>query len=124
MWRPPIVRSPPIALAFGLSGGQASGGAISGASGSVVNCIFAANTADSQDGAVDFSTATLDSCLFFNNAANVNPNYDPATAVASNIVTSDPVLGPLSYNGGLTQTMAALGAGQRGPRCRNQQQRP
>jgi parallel beta-helix repeat protein len=91
-----------------------------GSSPTVTNCTFSGNGADDGGGMSNGSSSspTVTNCIFWNNSGGEFYN-DSAPIVrycvvqggyagGTNIVSDDPKLGPLAWNGGSTQTHALL----------------
>ncbi len=92
----------------------------------VMNCTFSGNTADVGGGMSNFnSSPTVTNCIFWNGSGGEISNFgstldvsycvvsgdDVGTGtVSSDIISADPLLGSLAYNGGPTKTHA-LSAG-------------
>ena len=127
----------------GNQAGQQGGGMYNqGSSPALMHATFSGNSADLGGGAMYYdadSAGQIQNSLFWNNGSeiyvfeptgaavvltdNIVSGLCPAWASCTNVVSADPLLGPLANNGGFTQTMAlsplspAIDAGGQNSTC-------
>ncbi len=95
------------------------GGGIATTGGAIANCTFTGNIANSGGGLCNYANTVVTNCIFWNNSGGEIFNSGSAPTVTysvvrggygsgTNIVSDDPLLGPLADNGGPTKTHALL----------------
>ena len=98
------------------------GGGVATTGGAIANCTFTGNIANSGGGLCNYANTVVTNCIFWNNSGGEIVNFsgtppqisfcvvsgdDIGTGtVSSDIISADPLLGPLAWNGGSTQTHA------------------